>query len=394
KHPRFGWEWHDANLKDFLVINETEAEIVRWAASEYANGTSASELVRLMTERGIPSPTGKQRWQIRTLLRMLTDERNIGRGAQFNQPNKKAKRNLGPVELPEGTYPALIDEETYQLILMRTKTNQEEASRNGSAPENYLLRAGFIKCPVCKRNMLGVRTQRAYRQRQRVNFLYVCQKSAVCQGYRVQAHDLDTAVWNDLLELADHISLIEEAVKLATNHDNTQANLKTVERTIKEWQRKADQYTEDLEDTRLKGASRAAIRKLLDDALEMVGRLEGEKQKLLAGEYNRQREQEAYADILAWCRTVKTAREPLSYTKQRDFLRLLGVVVYVNHVARKKSTPISYDIKLRLPALQQLVQGKSVEIGSHCSRDATCNLAFFVGIKAGVWYINPALGAA
>ena len=45
---------------------------------------------------------------------------------------------------------------------------------------------------------------------------------------RVSARILDTAVCGELVQLADHITLIEEAVRLVTNRDNTVANLKAV----------------------------------------------------------------------------------------------------------------------------------------------------------------------
>lgn len=365
KKPRYGWKWHDPVLKDYLVIDEEQAAIIRWTAKEYADGTTCVSLCHQLNERCIPAPAGNKVWIPRTLRRLLTDVRNTGKGARmFVNPSKKAKRNLDPVPLPDETYPALIDDETYQQILMRVKANKAEAIRNSDDPTQFLLRAGYVKCASCSRLMAGclIRDTRASKPR----YVYVCPKTHVCQGYRIPSKQLDDEVWGELVQLADYITLIEEAVQLASNQDNSAANLKAVERALAEWRENVDNYTGDLQDRTLKGPTRAGIRKLLNDANEMVERLEGEKQKILAGAYDRQREKETYGEILEWCRTVKTAREPLTYQKKRDFLRLLGVVVLVNRVPRKKGSDISYDIRLRLPALQELIRdpkvGREVEI--------------------------------
>ncbi len=363
KKLRYGWKWHDETLHDYIVVDEPAADIIRWAAREYADGVSCVRLCQQLNERGIPAPKGDTIWIPRTLRRLLTDVRNTGKGARmFTHP--QGKRTLEPVDLPDGTYPALFDEELYQRILLRVQSNKEEAIRNSDDPTQFLLRAGFVRCGTCRHLMAGclIRDSRASKPR----YVYVCPKTHICPGYRIPSKPLDEAVWNELVQLADHIPLIEQAVQLATNQDNSLVNLKSVERALKEWQGQVKQYTEDLRDTRLKGKSRAAIRKLLDDALDMVERLEAEKQKIIAGAIDRQKEREAYQEILHWCRTVKTAREPLTYQKKRDFLRLLGVVVIVNRVPRKKGSDISYDIKLRLPALQELVGARSDSFVGHC----------------------------
>ncbi|HLW01277.1 MAG TPA: recombinase family protein [Ktedonobacterales bacterium] len=367
KHPRYGWKWHDQILKDYLLIDEEQAEVLRWAAKEYADGATIMGLVVQLQERQVPTPTGQPLWTRNALRRLLTDVRNTGTGAQmFTNPSPKAKRNLDPVDLPDGTYPPIFDMETYQQILIRAQANKEEAARNGSAPENFLLRAGFVYCAKCSGRMAGCKIRDWRNKGGDYRYVYICAKTHKCPGYRVVARRLDEMVWDELVQLADHITLIEEAVQLATNRDNTSANLKAVERALAEWKDKADMFNDDLKDTRLRGPTRATIRKSLDDALEMAERLEGEKQKLLAGEYDRQREREAYGEILEWCRKVKGAREELPYQKKRDYLRLLGVEVSVHHLKRGKSGDISYDIHLALPALQALVGAHQRQIVEQC----------------------------
>lgn len=70
--------------------------------------------------------------------------------------------------------------------------------------------------------------------------VYACSNTHSRNGHRVPAPRLDNEVWTELLKLADHIALIEEAVKLASHRDNSAANLKAVERALAEWNDKVE----------------------------------------------------------------------------------------------------------------------------------------------------------
>jgi DNA invertase Pin-like site-specific DNA recombinase len=58
KSPRYGWQWHDPLLKDYLVVNTGQAEVLRWAAEEYARGIPCLTLVKQLNSGGVPSPSG------------------------------------------------------------------------------------------------------------------------------------------------------------------------------------------------------------------------------------------------------------------------------------------------------------------------------------------------
>jgi site-specific DNA recombinase len=366
KCPRYGWQWHDPVLKDYLVLNEDQAEVLRWAAEEYARGIPCLTLVKQLNAQGIASPSGECEWTPRTLRRMLEDKRNTGTDAQmFINPKKEAKRNLEPVDLPDGTYPQIFSMELYEQVVARAAVNKEESARNGQNPENYLLRAGFIRCADCNHAMVGIIKRDRRRDHEQLG--YMCQPTKDCPGHYVPSVRLDTEVWAEMVKLADHVSLIEEAIQVATKTDTIAANLRAVEAAIGEYQQLADNYTGDLQDKSLRGTTRAAILKLLDDANAVIERLEAERRQILAGAYDKERERQAYADILVWCKKVKAVREELDYTQKRDFLRMLGVVVLVKKVNRNFEE-MSYDIRVQLPSIQEIIHQNGTFVGQSLMR--------------------------
>ena len=57
--------------------------------------------------------------------------------------------------LPEGTAPAIIDEETFEEIQRKIKHNKQDSVRNNQHRDELgLLRSGYIFCGICGRRMI------------------------------------------------------------------------------------------------------------------------------------------------------------------------------------------------------------------------------------------------
>jgi site-specific DNA recombinase len=239
----YGFQWNDPEKKDFPIINPKQAAILRELAERYADGESCRSLIRDLIARGVPSPlqahiaaSGKPQeentstWNARGIINLLTDPRIVGKGVTiFHKHNSRAKNPLEPVAIPDGTYPAIISEKLYQRILARAKINREEASR-GKNPEAYLLRAGFIKCH-CGRAMIGVtRYDKSDKTHKKdyIHYTYDCANPWKC-GCRVNSKKTDVMVWKDVERLADHIDLIERAIKLATSNQDLSRDAQSID---------------------------------------------------------------------------------------------------------------------------------------------------------------------
>lgn len=61
-----------------LVIDEEQAKVVRDIFRRYLDGASVLGIVKKLFDAGIPSPTGKEKWNKRAIETMLTNEKYTG----------------------------------------------------------------------------------------------------------------------------------------------------------------------------------------------------------------------------------------------------------------------------------------------------------------------------
>ena len=61
-----------------LTINPNEAKVVIWIFERYLQGDSLGEIVDALEEQGIPSPSGKTKWNREAINKMLSNEKYTG----------------------------------------------------------------------------------------------------------------------------------------------------------------------------------------------------------------------------------------------------------------------------------------------------------------------------
>ena len=70
---------YDTGPDGGLVINPDEAVVVRWIFERYLNGDSLGRIATGLEGQGIPSPTGKPKWNREALNKLLSNEKYTGR---------------------------------------------------------------------------------------------------------------------------------------------------------------------------------------------------------------------------------------------------------------------------------------------------------------------------
>jgi DNA invertase Pin-like site-specific DNA recombinase len=355
----YGWRWNNPVEKDFLVHDEEAVKVLRQAAQEYIDGISFHGIALRLTAEEVPRPDGSLgEWYPDTLRRALSDPRMTGKNLQiFNHKNRTAKQHLTPVALPDNTYPTILSDDIYTKILERMAISAKQSTRNAKYPEMYLLRAGFARCSYCNYSM----TTRSFTDSYgKIRYTYYCGNYHKCKTFAVPADKIDTAIWNALVQLADHTTLLEESIELAMKNRSIDADLRAAEATLTEWKAKIVNYEEDLGDPSLRGDTRAGIRTLLNVAYAMVEDLEKERAALVISSIDRDKERAEYERVLEWCKKVKSEREELSYSEKRDFLRMLGVYVLIDRLKQRGAEP-TWDIKVTLPAIQEIIYQGSID---------------------------------
>lgn len=62
-----------------LVINSNEAQVVHWIFERYLAGDSLGKIASGLEQQGIPSPTGKSKWNREAIDKLLSNEKYTGR---------------------------------------------------------------------------------------------------------------------------------------------------------------------------------------------------------------------------------------------------------------------------------------------------------------------------
>ena len=104
-------------------IVEKEAEIVRMIYGMFMEGKTPSAIAKQLTEKGIPTPGGKTRWQTSTVDSILTNEKYKGdallqKRFTVDFLSKKIKDNEGevPQYYVENSHPAIIDPDEFDAV--------------------------------------------------------------------------------------------------------------------------------------------------------------------------------------------------------------------------------------------------------------------------------------
>ncbi len=112
-----------------MVIEQREAEIVRWVFDSYLAGMNTCELADAVTAMGIPTSEGSTVWRKNAISYLLHNEKYIGdslgqKSFTTDAFPFRAMDNHGekPQYYAEGTHPAIIDRDTFECVQALLKT--------------------------------------------------------------------------------------------------------------------------------------------------------------------------------------------------------------------------------------------------------------------------------
>lgn len=127
------------NVNKKLVVDDKEAEIVRYVFRQYADGVSKKDIVQELTKRGIRTRDGKP-MTINTFTRVLTNPAYTGRFTYNGETIPDLSERL-------------IDDETFARVQKRIQKNAH-APGAFTAKVDYLL-SGKVYCGHCGAAMIG-----------------------------------------------------------------------------------------------------------------------------------------------------------------------------------------------------------------------------------------------
>jgi site-specific DNA recombinase len=230
----------------YYEVDEAEAQVVREVFGRYTeDGESMNRIARALTERGVPTRTGRTVWDQGVIARMLRNpayrgqaaygkSRSESRPAKATRPararderhGRRRARRVAPAEewllVP---VPALVSAEQFELAQSRRAENKHFAARNTKRPS---LLQGILVCRecgyACHRHTSG--SGHTY---------YRCTGSngwqhpggRVCHSRPVRADKLDQLVWDEVVLLLTNPELVRAEIKrrlatARTEHPATQ----------------------------------------------------------------------------------------------------------------------------------------------------------------------------
>ena len=215
-------------------IAEDEAALVAELFRRYADdGASIADLARWLTGQGVPTRTGKHRWDRPVVWAMLRNPAYAGtavfgktmavhqpaglnrvarlQGRSTPRPVKVADRPRE--EWTEIPVPAIVTAETFERVQQRLADNKRFAARNTKVPS---LLQGLAACSACGYGYYRTST----RATNKTIYYYRClgsddyryQGGRVCHNQPVRADYLDTVVWDHIAGLLADPALIRAEI--------------------------------------------------------------------------------------------------------------------------------------------------------------------------------------
>jgi site-specific DNA recombinase len=235
-----------------VQVSPVEAAIVRQIFAWYTDPEEKLSLyatAKRLSDQGIPTPSGGQRWNVSSIREMLKNPAYTGT-AYANRtrpvPARQRKSALLPVgpgaskrPTPEEEWipipvPAIISQEQFDQAQTRLSLNQQMSRRNNTKHQ-YLLR-GLVSCGQCKLSCTGRSSRPHYAY-------YICRGKTdalrASQGQRCQsrftpAQALDELVWQDLCYILTHSESITQALERAQSGEWLPQQLRARSKVLKQ----------------------------------------------------------------------------------------------------------------------------------------------------------------
>lgn len=146
--PAYGFDL----INGKLVINETEAAVIRRIFNLYLEGIGMQGIANILNDEGICRRYGREKWYHTTISYVLNNERYKGDALlqkQITTQTLPFKKQLNHGEQPmyyvENSNPAIVSRETYEAVQALIKSRQPSCKRKA---KNYPLTRTLL-CPDC-----------------------------------------------------------------------------------------------------------------------------------------------------------------------------------------------------------------------------------------------------
>ncbi|ECO1693443.1 recombinase family protein [Listeria monocytogenes] len=220
--------------KKELMINQHEANIVKYIFESYAKGHGYRKIANALNHKGYVTKKGNP-FSISAVTYILSNPFYIGKiqFAKYKDWNDKRRKGLNdkPV-IAEGKHAPIIGKDLWDKVQARKKQVSEKPQVHGKGTN---LLTGIIHCPQCGAPMAASNTTNTLKDgtKKRIRY-YSCSNfrnkgSKVCSANSVRADVIEKYVMDQILEIVKSDKVLKQVVErvnqdsqidmAALNHD-------------------------------------------------------------------------------------------------------------------------------------------------------------------------------
>lgn len=210
--------------KKELMINQHEANIVKYIFESYAKGHGYRKIANALNHKGYVTKKGNP-FSISAVTYILSNPFYIGKiqFAKYKDWNDKRRKGLNdkPV-IAEGKHTPIISQSLWDKVQARKKQVSEKPQAHGKGT-NIL--TGLISCPQCSAPMAASNTTNTLKDgtKKRIRY-YSCSNfrnkgSKVCSANSVRADVIEKYVMDQILEIVKSDKVITQVVE-RVNQEN------------------------------------------------------------------------------------------------------------------------------------------------------------------------------
>ncbi|UTB79446.1 cassette chromosome recombinase CcrB [Staphylococcus carnosus] len=219
----FGYSNIPDNKKE-LMINQHEANIVKYIFESYAKGHGYRKIANALNHKGYVTKKGNP-FSISAVTYILSNPFYIGKiqFAKYKDWNDKRRKGLNdkPV-IAEGKHTPIISQSLWDKVQARKKQVSEKPQVHGKGT-NIL--TGLISCPQCSASMSASTTVNTLKDgtKKRIRY-YSCSNfrnkgAKVCSANSVRADVIEKYVMDQILEIVKSDKVLKKVVE-RVNQEN------------------------------------------------------------------------------------------------------------------------------------------------------------------------------
>ena len=274
--------------KTKLVINEKEAEAVRFIFNEYGNGKGYKAITNQLNKLSYKTKKGND-FSVGSIREILTNPVYIGKVRYNVRQNWSEKRrrniNANPI-ITDGIHEPIIDEGLWDKVqaIMESKKGKPSRIYDGEYPLT-----GILKCPKCGAGMVISRTTNKLADGTKKRIAYYCcgawknKGTSVCNSNTIRVDKANEYVFNKLSELLSNEKMVETIVRNVNKERHNKINpakkeLERIDKELEKIDRKKIKLFEAYEEELI---SKEEFKERKDELNKRAKSLQEEKEPLL-----------------------------------------------------------------------------------------------------------------